>query len=273
MSKEAVDGVSFEHGDERQERVWRSILVEAGQACDQQPIMDGFFYHNVSRHGSFGESISFYIAGKLADEMVPAMTIQGVFHEALAARPQIVEQMLDDLLAHYTRDPACSQMLIPLLYYKGFHGLQTYRIAHWLWRQERKILALYLQHRASVAFHVDIHPAAQLGSGIMLDHATGLVIGETAVVGDDVSILHGVTLGGSGASTGIRHPQVGRGVLISAGAKLLGNITIGEGAKIGAGSVVLDDVPAQVTVAGVPAKPVGKVPVPMPSLAMDQSIG
>lgn len=254
------------------ELVWCEIAKEARQASQAQPVMASFFHSNVLNHSSLQEAISFYLASRMASATVPAMTVQSVFQEALTHSPHILEQMLNDLLAHYTRDAACDQYIIPLLYFKGFHAIQSYRIAHWLWQQDRRVLALYFQHRISELFDVDIHPAARLGSGIMLDHATGLVIGETAVVSDDVSILHAVTLGGSGAQGGDRHPKVGRGVLLSTGAKLLGDITIGEGAKIGAGSLVLEDVPPHVTVAGVPAKQVGRARVEMPSLEMDHRL-
>ena len=260
------------HAQKRRESVWHSIVAEARQACELQPLMASFFHSNVLNHRCFHEALSFYLASRMASATLPAMTIQSVFHEALAAEPTIIDAMLGDLLAHYTRDAACDQYMMPLLYFKGFHAIQAQRIAHWLWLQERRGLALYFQHRISALFDVDIHPAAQLGSGIMLDHATGLVIGETAVVGDEVSILHAVTLGGSGAGEGDRHPKIGRGVLLSAGAKLLGNISVGEGAKVGAGSVVLEDVPAHTTVAGVPARRIGRASVSMPSLEMDHSI-
>lgn len=264
--------VAFPRNHNRRHQVWQSIIAEARQASREQPEMASFFHSNVLNHNSFQDSLSFYIASHLGNATVSAMTLQTVFLQALNDRPQIVEQMLDDLLAHYSRDPACDQTIIPLLYFKGFHAIQTHRIAHWLWRHNRKLLATYLQHRGSELFHVDIHPAARLGCGIMLDHAIGLVIGETAVVGDSVSILHEVTLGGCGSHSGDRHPKVGSGVLLSAGATLLGNIMIGENTRIGAGSVVLQDVPAGTTVAGVPARQVGRVSTKMPSLDMDQSI-
>jgi serine O-acetyltransferase len=252
--------------------VWQAIIGEAREASRQQPGMASFFHANVLNHRDFQSAVTFYLAGRLGNKAVSAMTIQSIFSEAMTMQPSLAEQMMSDLMAHYERDAACDQYLIPLLYFKGFHAIQSWRIAHWLWQQGRRLLALYIQHRITELFDVDIHPAAILGSGIMLDHGTGLVIGETTVIGDDVSILHGVTLGGSGAHGGDRHPKVQRGVLLSAGAKLLGNITIGEGAKVGAGSVVLGDVPAHVTVAGVPARQVGRAKSDMPSLVMDHSI-
>lgn len=260
------------HAAKRHQSVWESIRQEASEASRAQPVMASFFHSNVLNHQSFQEAIIFYLANRIASDALPALSVHSVFQEAMASAPEILDEILGDLLAHYTRDAACDQYIIPLLYFKGFHAIQSYRIAHWLWQQGRRVLALYFQHRIAELFDVDIHPGARLGSGIMLDHATGLVIGETAVVGDDVSILHAVTLGGSGASHCQRHPKVGSGVLLSAGAKLLGNITVGNGVKVGAGSLVLNDVPAHTTVAGVPAKQVGKVHADMPSLKMDHRL-
>ena len=177
-----------------------------------------------------------------------------------------------DIQAVVARDPACRGFSVPLLYFKGFHSIQAYRVAHHYWVRDRKALALYLQSRISEVFAVDIHPGARIGKGILFDHATSIVIGETTVIDDDFSMLHEVTLGGTGKAGGDRHPKIGRGVLIGAGAKVLGNVTIGEGAKVGAGSVVLDDVPPHCTVAGVPAKPVGYPAHALPALEMDQAI-
>lgn len=263
---------SLAQAKNRQSDIWGEIIKEAQTASQEQPVMASFFHSNVLNHEGFKESISFYLASLLGSKTIPAMTVQSVFQEAFLHEPMLAEYMLNDLLAHYTRDAACDQYLIPLLYFKGFHAIQSYRIAHWLWQQERRPLAQYFQHRIAELFDVDIHPAAQLGSGIMLDHATGLVVGETSIVEDDVSILHGVTLGGSGSDRCDRHPKIRRGVLLSAGAKILGNIDIGTGAKIGAGSVVLEDVAAHTTVAGVPAKQVGRVSTAMPSLDMNHDI-
>ena len=263
---------STDQSIKRCELVWQSIVDEAREASELEPLMAGFFHSSVLNHSGFQEAISCFLAARMASDTFPAMAIQSVFDEVLTSDPLIIDSMLDDLLAHYSRDAACDQYIIPFLYFKGFHAIQAYRMTHWLWLQGRRGLACYFQHRISALFDVDIHPAAQLGSGIMLDHATGLVIGETAVVDNDVSILHGVTLGGSGSDDGDRHPKVGRGVLLSAGAKLLGSITVGEGAKIGAGSVVLEDVPCHTTVAGVPAKRIGKASSNMPSLEMDHNI-
>lgn len=180
--------------------------------------------------------------------------------------------MRADIRAITERDPAATRFSEPLLYFKGFHALQTHRVAHWLWSEGRRELALFLQSRASEVFGVDIHPAARIGKGILVDHATGVVVGETAVVEDNVSILHEVTLGGTGKDCGDRHPKVRHGVLIGAGAKILGNVEVGEGAKIGAGSVVLEDVPAHATVAGVPAKVVGIAEGDEPARTMDHRL-
>jgi serine O-acetyltransferase len=172
-------------------------------------------------------------------------------------------------LAARTRDPAARGYAQPFLYYKGFHALQAYRVAHWLWGHKRHGLAAHLQNRISEAFGVDVHPAARIGSGILIDHGTSVVIGETAVVEDNVSLLHEVTLGGTGKESGDRHPKVRRGALIGAGAKILGNVEIGMGAKVAACSVVLKDVPPHTTVAGIPARVVGRCTVAEPALEMD----
>jgi serine O-acetyltransferase len=218
------------------------------------------------------DSVAFLLASKLGNNTVPAMSIRQVVKEALLADTSIMAAICDDLQACFDRDPACDRYSLPLLYFKGFQALQAYRIAHWLWLRERRPLAMFLQSRIAGVFDVDIHPAAKLGRGIMIDHATGLVIGETAVVGDRVSMLHSVTLGGCGNAEGVRHPKVGNDVLISTGAKLLGNIVIGEGAKIAAGSLVLDDVEAHATVAGVPARVVARSSRTSPALEMNQQI-
>ncbi len=200
------------------------------------------------------------------------MQVREIFEEAFAAEPAMGEAVRADLSAVFQRDPACHSYLQAFLFFKGFHALQSYRVAHYLWLQGRKTMALFVQNRMSDLFAVDIHPAARLGRGIMIDHATGVVIGETAVVGDDVSMLHGVTLGGTGKQNEDRHPKVGRGVLLSTGAKVLGNIEIGEYSRVGAGSVVLKPVPPHTTVAGVPARVIGKAGSPRPSQDMDHNL-
>jgi serine O-acetyltransferase len=201
------------------------------------------------------------------------MLVREIFQEAFAADPEIGAAVRADLSAVFERDPACHSYVQAFLFFKGFHALQCFRIAHWLWAHGRQPMALYFQNRMSDLFAVDIHPAARIGRGIMMDHATGVVIGETAVVGDDVSMLHGVTLGGTGKETGDRHPKIGRGVLLSVGAKVLGNIEVGEYSRVGAGSVVLKSVPPHCTVAGVPARVIGGKCPERPSHDMDQSLG
>jgi len=252
--------------------IWDSIKDEAAQLSAKEPLLTGFFETAVLEHQSLDAAISHNLARLFANSAVNSEHIRAVILEAFAADPEIGRSIRLDIKAAYQRDAACEHYLMPLLYFKGFQALQLYRVAHWLWLQDRRALALFLQNGISERFAVDIHPAAVVGSGIMIDHATGLVIGETAVVGDNVSIMHSVTLGGSGSAEGDRHPKIGDGVLISAGAKVLGNIRVGDGVKIGAGSLVLEPVPEHVTVAGVPAKIVGAPMEDSPALEMDQSI-
>lgn len=252
--------------------LWQTARDEAERKVAEEPILGSYFHATILNHSSFGAALSFRLASKLDNPMLPTMLIRDVIDEALRDDPTILEAAEADVLASFTRDPACDDLSTPFLFHKGFHALQAYRIAHWLWRHDRKTLAQFFQSQISVGLGVDIHPAARIGSGLMLDHATGIVVGETAVVGDDVSILHSVTLGGTGKETGDRHPKIRRGVLLAAGCKIIGNIEVGEGAKVGAGSVVLHDVPPHVTVAGVPAVIVGKPREESPALGMDQRI-
>lgn len=252
--------------------LWMAIRREAQDLVAQEPILGSFYHATILNHEDFGAALSFHLANKLDSGVLPAMLIREVISEAMAADPSILKAAEIDIIATRTRDPACSHYSTPFLYFKGFHALQAYRVAHWLWHQDRRPLAVFIQNQVSATFAVDIHPAARLGSGIMLDHATGIVMGETSVVEDDVSILHEVTLGGTGKVSGDRHPKIRRGVLLSAGAKIIGNIEVGEGAKVGAGSVVLEDVPPHVTVAGVPAKIVGRPGCDSPALDMNQSL-
>lgn len=252
--------------------LWQILRQEVSAVSIQEPVLASYFHAAVLSHDSLESALSYALASLLGSEVVSALTLHQVIDKGYAADPAIGERMRRDLLAHYERDPACDKHYIPLLYFKGFHALQAYRIGHWLWQNGRKTMALYIQSRVSEIFAVDIHPAATIGGGIMLDHATGLVVGETAVIEDDVSILHSVTLGGSGIEGGNRHPTIKRGVLISSGAKILGNITVGEGARVGAGSLVLDSVPPHATVAGVPARLVGGLLDSDPALNMDHHI-
>ncbi len=254
------------------DELWQTIREEAGQAGAGEPVLASYYHAVILNHHSLAAALSYHISAKLDSNTVPAMLVREVFDEAYAADPGIVAAAAADICAHYDRDPACDQYAMPFLYFKGFQAVQAYRVAHWLWQRGRHAMALYLQNAISTTFDVDIHPAATLGSGIMVDHATGLVIGETAVVGNNVSMLHSVTLGGCGTTSGDRHPKIADGVLISTGAKVLGNIQIGEGAKIAAGSLVLEAVPPHATVAGVPARIVGRGAKSQPALDMDQKL-
>ncbi|MCW5725348.1 MAG: serine O-acetyltransferase [Maricaulaceae bacterium] len=251
--------------------VWARLRVEAAAAAAQEPALAGLLNSAVLRHAGFAEALAARIAEKLADAQLDAVLARDVAGEAMRADPAIAERAAADMVAVSERDPACRDFLQPFLYYKGYLALQAWRVAHWLWGQGRETLAFHIQNRVSERFAVDIHPAARIGQGVMIDHATSVVIGETAVVGDDVSMLHEVTLGGTGNERGDRHPKIGRGVLIGAGAKVLGNIRVGDEARIAAGSVVLKDVPARCTVAGVPARPVGGC-CAEPSKRMDHSL-
>jgi len=260
------------HDDPRlQERVWSRLRFEAASAAAGEPLLASFLNAAILRHESFSEALAHRIAEKMADAQLDVLQMHDIAREALLADPGIVSCAAADMNAVDERDPASRSLLQPFLYFKGFHALLCYRIAHWLMGRERETLAFHLQSRMSERFGVDISPAAKLGCGIMIDHATSVTIGETAVVGDDVSILHEVTLGGTGADEADRHPKIGRGVLIGAGAKVLGNITVGDEARIAAGSVVLQPVPARCTVAGVPAKPVGGS-CAEPARSMDQTL-
>ncbi|MFB9885959.1 serine O-acetyltransferase [Balneatrix alpica] len=252
------------------DEVWRIVKDEALAQTSTEPMLASFFHSTILNHDDISSALSFHLANKLDCPTVPAITIREIIAEAFANDPCILHSACADIKATVERDPAVNEYLVPLLYLKGFHALQAYRVANWLWKQNRKTLAIFLQNQISVVFGVDIHPAARIGKGIMLDHATGIVIGETSVVEDDVSILQNVTLGGTGKESGDRHPKIRAGVLISAGAKVLGNIEVGNGAKIGAGSVVLKPVPPHTTVAGVPAKVVGVPRTDKPALDMNQ---
>ena len=252
--------------------VWATIRRECIEAVERDGLIAGPLSNALLRHATFADGLSTRLARKLADADLGVGALSALFSEALSDDPSIVRAAANDLAAVRDRDPACPDLITPFMFFKGYLSLQGFRISHWLWKRDRRHLAHHVQSRLSEQFGVDIHPAARVGCGIMIDHGTGLVIGETAVVEDDVSILHGVTLGGTGKQCGDRHPKVRRGVLIGAGAKLLGNIEVGEGAKIGAGSIVLDDVAPHTTVVGVPAKPVGPKLVDLPAFTMDQMI-
>jgi serine O-acetyltransferase len=224
-------------------------------------------------HATLQKALSYRISAKLSSNEMSMLVLREVADEAFAADPTLVEAARADLVAVLERDPATYRLLQPILYFKGFQAMQAYRVAHWLWTQGRRDLAYFVQMRSSEVYGVDIHPAARIGKGIMIDHAHSIVIGETAVVGDNVSMLHSVTLGGTGKEKEDRHPKIGDEVLIGAGAKVLGNITVGCCSRIAAGSVVLEDVPPAMTVAGVPAKVVGSAGCEHPSVTMNQLLG
>lgn len=252
--------------------LWQAIQDEARADAAGEPILASFLQATLLAHHRLEDALSFHLASKLASPVVSAMQIREVCDEALSKAPEIGRAVRADLAAVRSRDPASAQLSAVFLFFKGFHALQAHRVAHWLWGEGRRTLARYFQSRSSETFAVDIHPAARTGQGIFIDHGTGIVVGETAVIEDDVSMLQGVTLGGTGKEMGDRHPKVRSGVLLSAGAGVFGNIEIGEGAKVGAGSVVLHDVPPHTTVAGVPAKIVGRAASAQPALDMDQSL-
>lgn len=251
---------------------WAQVREEAQILAAHEPALASFVYATILSHQRMEDAVCHRLAQRLQHSDVDAGLLRQTFDEVLQAEPEMGDAFRRDLAAVYDRDPACNRLIEPLLYFKGFHALETYRFAHALWHRGRRDFALYLQSQSSRIFAVDIHPAARIGRGIMLDHATGVVIGETAVLGDDASVLHGVTLGGSGKEGGDRHPKIGRCVMIGAGAKILGNITVGDCARVAAGSVVLKNVPPNTTVAGVPAKVVGQAGCPEPARSMDQHL-
>jgi serine O-acetyltransferase len=253
--------------------IWDSMRDEAYAAASQDAVLAAFFYSTIINHHSLEECVTYRICERLDHPDMRATLLRQTFDEMLMDWPEWSATLRVDIQAFYDRDPACLRFMEPVLYFKGFQAIQTHRLAHWLLSRGRRDFALYLQSRASSVFQTDINPAARIGKGIFLDHATGLVIGETAVIGDNVSILHGVTLGGTGKEGSDRHPKIGDGVLIGAGAKILGNIRIGYCSRVAAGSVVLKEVPPKTTVAGVPAKVVGEAGCSEPSRIMDQIVG
>ncbi len=252
--------------------IWDAVRREVQDVVASEPALGGFIYATVLSHDRLEDAVCHRLAQRLNHSDVDAGLIGQTFADVLKNKPELGTAFRADLAAVFDRDPACHRYLEPLLYFKGFHALVTHRFAHALWNEGRRDFALYLQSQSSRIFAVDIHPATRMGIGIMLDHGTGLVIGETAVVGDNCSILQNVTLGGNGKETGDRHPKIGRNVLLAAGAKILGNIEVGDCSKVAAGSVVLKDVPSNKTVAGVPAKIVGDSNCPEPARSMDQRL-
>jgi len=252
--------------------VWEAVRAGARQIVDAEPSLANLALSSVLNHDTFEQALAHRLASRLHHDDVSADLIRQAFAETLVQAPEIGANARADLAATLERDPACHRAVEPLLFFKGYQAIQTHRFAHAMFRAGRRDFALYLQSRSSQVFQVDINPAVVIGKGIMLDHGTGLVIGETAIVGDNVSLLQGVTLGGTGKSDQDRHPKIGNGVLIGAGAKVLGNIKIGDCSRVGAGSVVLKEVPPRVTVAGVPAKVIGEAGCAQPALVMDQMI-
>lgn len=266
--------------NQQSDQLWLDIRAEAEMFSQQEPALASFFHSSILCHESLESALTYTLAEILGNATVSKLSIRRVIAEVLTqgsadgltANSEITRKMRMDVRAYRERDPACQYFSMPLLYFKGFHALQVQRISHYLWNHGRKTMALHLQSLCSEIFGVDIHPGATIGGGIMIDHATGVVIGETVVIEDNVSMLHSVTLGGSGNFTGKRHPTIRCGVLLSAGTKVLGNIEIGENAKIGAGSLVLESVAPHTTVAGVPARVVGVPNEASPALEMDQQI-
>ncbi|GJE42140.1 serine O-acetyltransferase [Methylobacterium soli] len=252
--------------------VWSRLRQEGETVLREEPQLASFIVATILNHPTLERAVAHRVAARLGHPSLPAELVAHGFHEALEDDPRIGDAFRADIVAVMDRDPATSRAIEPVLYFKGFHAIQAHRLAHWFWAQGRRDLALYLQSRSSEVFQCDIHPAARIGRGIFLDHATGLVVGSTAVIEDDVSILHAVTLGGTGKQGSDRHPKIRRGVMIGAGAKILGNIEVGACARVAAGSVVLRPVPPNTTVVGVPARVVGTAGCAEPARAMDQLV-
>lgn len=250
--------------------VWARIRTEAEEAVEHEPLLGGVVHSSILHHRTLESALAYRVSMKLTSNEMSEQILREICDAAHAADSAIGVAARADIVAVEDRDPACDRFIQPMLFFKGFQAVQAHRVAHWLWRQGRRDLARFFQMRCSEVFGVDIHPAARIGKGIMIDHAHSIVIGETAVVGDNVSMLHSVTLGGTGKEEEDRHPKIGDGVLIGAGAKVLGNIRVGDCSRIAAGSVVLEEVPPRTTVAGIPARVIGKAGCPQPALSMDQ---
>lgn len=253
--------------------VWAQLCDEAREAVRDEPLLGALIHAGLLHHQNLESALAYRFSLKLASGEMSEQILREIADQAYRNAPELGDAARGDLLAVYDRDPATHRLLQPVLFYKGFQALQAYRMAHWLWGQGRRDMAYFVQMRCSECFGVDIHPAARIGTGVMIDHAHSIVIGETATVGNDVSMLHSVTLGGTGKEDGDRHPKIGDGVMIGAGAKVLGNIYIGHHSRVAAGSVVLHDVPPCKTVAGVPARVVGDAGCPEPSHSMNQLLG
>ena len=257
---------------ERLDPIWDRIRSEAEEIARKEPVLGGFIFSTVLNHSSFEDALIHRLARRLGNADIGADLVVQAFEDALEAEPDIGFAARADIIATFERDPACHRYADPLLYFKGYQAIQTHRMAHRLWEMGRTDFAYYLQSRSSIIASVDIHPAARIGKGIMVDHGHDIVIGETALIEDNVSIMQGVTLGGTGKATGDRHPKIRWGVLVGAGAKILGNIEIGHCSRVAACSVVLHDVPPNTTVAGVPAKVVGVAGCSEPALVMDHNV-
>ncbi|MDO5369848.1 serine O-acetyltransferase [Paracoccus sp. (in: a-proteobacteria)] len=253
--------------------VWHQIQLEAAEAAATEPLLGALIHAGLLHHRTFPAALAYRFSLKLASGEMSEQILREIADDAHRREPALAIAAEADLRAVYERDPACHRLMQPMLFFKGFQALQAYRIGHWLWQNGRRDMAYFVQMRCSEVFGVDIHPAARIGTGVMIDHAHSIVIGETAVVGNDVSMLHSVTLGGTGKEDGDRHPKIGDGVLIGAGAKVLGNISVGHHSRIAAGSVVLTEVPPCKTVAGVPARIVGDAGCSTPSDTMEQILG
>ena len=250
--------------------VWHRIRQDAELMVADEPLIGSLVHAGILHHATLEKALSYRLALKLSSAEMSESILRDLCDEAHASEPDLGKAARADILAVYDRDPACHRLVQPILFFKGFQAVQAYRLAHWLWKVGRRDMAYFLQMRTSEVFGIDIHPAAQIGHGIMIDHAHSIVIGETAIVGNDVSMLHSVTLGGTGKEDGQRHPTIGNGVLIGAGAKILGDFKVGDCSRVAAGSVVLREVPPCKTVAGVPARIVGDAGCPEPSKTMDQ---
>jgi serine O-acetyltransferase len=252
--------------------LWPRLRRAAAEAQAHEPALAAFVQAFVIDHANLSDALTYMLGEELAHAPVSSSELRQLIAECHRAHPGIVTAAQRDLIAVAERDPAAISMLTPFLFFKGYRALQAYRVAHWLWKNNRKMMAFYIQSRIARSYVIDIHPAAVIGQGVMMDHAHGIVIGETAMIEDDVSLLHNVTLGGTGKTSGDRHPKIRTGVMIGAGAKILGNIEIGAGARIAAGSVVLENVPAHTTAAGVPARIIGAAGCDSPAQEMDQMI-
>ena len=271
MQKDKVEPL-FDGRNATREALWGRIQCEARVAVRDEPLLGALIHAGLLHHATFEAALAYRFSLKLSSREMSEQILREIADEAYDSDPGLGQAARADIVAVYDRDPACHRFMQPLMFFKGFQAIQAYRIGHWLWAGGRRDLAYFVQMRVSEAFGVDIHPNARLGRGIMIDHAHSIVIGETAVVGDNVSMLHSVTLGGTGKEDGDRHPKIRRGVMIGAGAKVLGNIEVGEGSKVAAGSVVLTPVPPHTTAAGVPAKIVGTGRSDTPAFEMKQEL-